>query len=35
MKTESEGGLKKVLTTTLVSVVLSPIGVALGWYLSH
>lgn len=35
MKLGDESGWQKALIATLISVVLSPIGVGLGWYLSH
>jgi hypothetical protein len=35
MKSGDEGGLQKVLIATVISVLLNPVGVGLGWYLSH
>jgi hypothetical protein len=35
MPTDKEAGWRKAVIATLISVVLSPIGIGFGWYLSH
>ena len=35
MSTDKEAGWRKAVIATLISVVLSPIGIGFGWYLSY